>query len=218
MELQNEEKLDGLQHRLDSELMVGMKSAVSLAMEKEYQRLMEQKEGRDIQHVFLTGMAFLYGYGMEQNISHGEELVQIAAEAGLPEAMEALGMLYDSGELTDRDYRKAAGWWDKLTNYWEDKFGEEYGEEEGVKVVRASRRAGEDWLQVDEYFDAKMSYYSMNTAALILYLVHSGERHHKELEESNINMGNMCKVEGKEEDAKIWYRSAQNLREDYDGQ
>lgn len=62
MELQNEEKPDDLQHRLDSELMAGMKSAVSLAMEKEYQGLMEQKEGRDIQHEYRSVDTMPYAF------------------------------------------------------------------------------------------------------------------------------------------------------------
>ena len=70
------------------------------------------------EHNFLMGLAYLEGIDVEVDIERGIALVTAAAEAGLPEAMEKLYYMFDSGDCVVVDYQRALYWALQLANHF----------------------------------------------------------------------------------------------------
>ena len=64
----------------------------------------------DPQHNFLIGLAYLDGIDVEVNSGRALELISGAAEAGVPEAMQQLVVMYETGKGVARDYRQGIEW------------------------------------------------------------------------------------------------------------
>ncbi len=67
-----------------------------------------QKE--DPEHLFLIGLAYLSGIGVERNPHLAIELIEQAAGCGLPGAMSKAAQIYHVGDGADRDIHKAVAW------------------------------------------------------------------------------------------------------------
>lgn len=72
------------------------------------------RQHSDPTHTFLIGIAYLSGVDVEVNHARAAALITEAAEAGLPEALEKLVSMYQTGEGVQRDYRTAVRWQRKL--------------------------------------------------------------------------------------------------------
>ncbi|MBQ3489415.1 MAG: toll/interleukin-1 receptor domain-containing protein, partial [Clostridia bacterium] len=79
----------------------------------------------DPEHNFLIGLAYLDGIDVEKNTERGIELITMAAEANLLEAMEKLFEMYREGKGIQVDYCKAAYWAERIWQYYKEKYGEE---------------------------------------------------------------------------------------------
>ena len=79
----------------------------------------------DPEHNFLIGLAYLDGIDVEVDVERGVALITSAAEAELPEAMEKLYYMYDSGDRVHLDYSVALKWATGLANYYVREFGED---------------------------------------------------------------------------------------------
>ena len=80
----------------------------------------------DPEHNFLIGLAYLDGIDVEKNTERGIELITMAAEANLLEAMKKLYNMYYEGKGVQVDYRKAAKWAERIWQYYKEKYGEEH--------------------------------------------------------------------------------------------
>ena len=65
------------------------------------------------EHSFFIGLAYLGGIDVEVDHERALFLIRSAAEAGLPEAMEKLIRMYETGEGVARDYQAAIAWREK---------------------------------------------------------------------------------------------------------
>lgn len=81
-------------------------------------------ESNSPEHNFLIGLAYLEGIDVEVNRDRGIELITMAAESGLLEAMKKLRDMYIDGIGMNVDYKKAIKWSDAVYNYNKDNFGE----------------------------------------------------------------------------------------------
>ena len=88
------------------------------------QRIAISANNNDPEHNFLIGLAYLEGIDVEVNRDRGVQLITLAAEAELLEAMNKLYMMYDQGEYVQLDYKKACVWAEKIATYCEKKYGE----------------------------------------------------------------------------------------------
>ncbi|MBQ3489746.1 MAG: tetratricopeptide repeat protein, partial [Clostridia bacterium] len=79
----------------------------------------------DPEHNFLIGLAYLDGIDVEKNTERGIELITMAAEANLLEAMKKLYNMYNEGKGIQVDYRKAVLWAERIWQYYKEKYGEE---------------------------------------------------------------------------------------------
>ncbi len=78
------------------------------------------------EHNFLIGLAYLDGIDVEVDRPKAIELITMAAEAGLPEAMKKLYNMYNEGIGVQLDYRKAVIWAKAIADYHIQKYGEEH--------------------------------------------------------------------------------------------
>ncbi len=88
-------------------------------------KIAKTENDQDPEHNFLIGLAYLDGIDVEVDVERGIELITMAAEADLPEAMEKLYTMYDSGDRVRLDYSKALKWAERLANYYVREFGED---------------------------------------------------------------------------------------------
>lgn len=68
----------------------------------------------DTEHNFLIGLAYLEGLDVETNRLLGFELVEEAANAGLPEAIRRLTVMFSKGIFVPKSIKKAIEWGEKL--------------------------------------------------------------------------------------------------------
>ncbi|MBR3593552.1 MAG: tetratricopeptide repeat protein [Clostridia bacterium] len=66
------------------------------------------------EHNYFIGLAYLNGIDVEVDRARALELITMAAEADLPEAIKKLYGMYSSGAGVKRDYNKALYWIEKL--------------------------------------------------------------------------------------------------------
>ena len=86
------------------------------------------ENNEDPEHNFLIGLAYLEGIDVEVNREKGLELVTMAGEAELPEAMEKLYDMYYNGQYVALDYKEAVYWAEKNYDYRKRTLGEEHPE------------------------------------------------------------------------------------------
>ena len=82
------------------------------------------ENNEDPEHNFLVGLAYLDGIDVEKNTERGIELITMAAEANLLEAMVKLYEIYDTGSGAQVDYHKAAIWAERIVQYNQTRYGE----------------------------------------------------------------------------------------------
>ena len=70
------------------------------------------------EHVYLIGLAYLGGVDVEKDTETAVRLIMGAADRGLPEAIEKLADMYQSGDGVKRDYETSAAWQEKLVDIY----------------------------------------------------------------------------------------------------
>ena len=106
-------------------------------------RAARETEGTTPEHKYLMGLAYLGGIDVEVDHERAVRLIQSAAEAGLPEAMERLVTMYRNGEAVDMDYQAAIQWQERLVDVRRAEYQETHGEDELQNVLEALHYLGE---------------------------------------------------------------------------
>lgn len=78
------------------------------------------------EHNYLIGLAYLNGIDVEVNTERGLNLIKLAAESELPEAMEKLADMYHNGIAVQRNYKTELFWRKALYDYYKKHLGEEH--------------------------------------------------------------------------------------------
>ena len=86
------------------------------------QRIAISANNDDPEHNFLIGLAYLEGIDVEVNRDRGIEMITIAAEANLPEAMEKLYDIYRE----NLSFGSEIEWAERIVDYYSDRYGEEH--------------------------------------------------------------------------------------------
>lgn len=87
--------------------------------------LVVQENRDDPEHIYLVGLAYLFGVDVEINKERGVRMITAAADADLPEAAERLREMYRDGVGVDLDYQQALRWARKAYGYYYRVNGEE---------------------------------------------------------------------------------------------
>ncbi|MCD8115656.1 MAG: TIR domain-containing protein [Oscillospiraceae bacterium] len=189
--------------------------ALSHALMEKLRTLAIAENDEDPKHLFFIGLAYLCGIDVEVDRPRGAGLIQAAANADLPEAMEKLSQMYRNGEGVKRNYETSARWLEKLANHWEKRFTKSHSKRDGDKMASSYQKAGYAWREMGRPIPAKRAYQKLLTAT---------EQMIKRFGESSIRqinlsisyecMGSVCEMEdGGLPEAGEWYKKCVALRE-----
>ena len=112
-------------------------------LQEKLSRAARETEGTPPEHKYLMGLAYLGGIDVEVDHERAVRLIQSAAEADLPEAMERLVTMYRNGEAVERDYQAAIQWQERLVDVRRAAYQETQGEDELWDVLEALNYLGE---------------------------------------------------------------------------
>ena len=110
------------------------------------------------QHNFFIGLAYLNGIDVEVNRERALKLITASAEAELPEAMEKLVSMYNSGEGVERDYEKAVEWQKKLAEFYESQYRKSGNWFDSKNTIYAYWHLGNFQYALRKLNDAEISY------------------------------------------------------------
>ena len=85
-------------------------NALLSALQKKLQTVAASENDSDPAHRFLIGLAYLNGINVEVDDERAVMLIRSAAEADVPEAMEQLAIMYETGKGVTRDYHEGVSW------------------------------------------------------------------------------------------------------------
>ena len=123
------------------------------------------KNNDDPQHTFLIGLAYLDGIDVEVDSRKAEELITGAADEGLTVAMEKLVAMYHDGKGVERDYRRSAGWRERLVNALRAAWQESRKQADLRAYIQALWELGDAYWDLKDLEAAGNAYTEMKTAA-----------------------------------------------------
>ena len=126
-------------------------------------RAARETEGTPPEHKYLMGLAYLGGIDVEVDHERAVRLIQSAAEAGLPEAMERLVTMYRKGEAVERDYQAAIQWQEKLVDVRRAEYQEEKSVEKLLILSSAFQNLGDYNQEVGKLPEAKKIFNELRT-------------------------------------------------------
>ncbi len=124
----------------------------------------------DPEHNYLIGLAYLSGIDVERDAERAIGMIEGAAEAELPEAMEKMASVYRMGDGIERDHEKALAWQKRLVDYRKalyDSFG---SETDTHLYIRDLCRLAENTAALKRYEEARSLY------AELVSLCHTAEK------------------------------------------
>ncbi len=72
------------------------------------------------EHNYLIGLAYLNGIDVETDYEKAKDLIEGAAESGLPDAMLELASMYKTGKGVKQNHRKTIQWLEKAVDHFEE--------------------------------------------------------------------------------------------------
>ena len=100
-------------------------------------------------HKFLIGAAYLEGIDVEIDNEKALELIMEAAEAGIPEAIEYLVVMYETGKGIKTDPREGIKWRKKQIKLLRERYEAELSDDRAEELIRKLWDLGEIQLYVD---------------------------------------------------------------------
>lgn len=89
----------------------------------------------DPERLFLLGLAYLGGIGLEKNPEYALQFISTAGEANLPEAIERLVTMYHYGEAVERNISTAIDWQLRLIKYYQNLYEKTGARESGIHAA-----------------------------------------------------------------------------------
>ena len=168
---------------------------------------------KDPEHNFLIGLAYLDGIDVEVDAERSLELIKGAAEAGVPEAMEQLIMMYETGKGVARDYYEGVRWREKHVGYLRKAYEADPTGDRAVRLIISLRDLGDAQYELRMLDAAEAAYTEMYTLAE--QCVRSGEnRFRRYLSISCNKLGDTARAMGDLQEAKRYYEKSLAIREE----
>ena len=166
----------------------------------------------DPQHNFLIGLAYLDGIDVEVNSNRALELISGAAEAGVPEAMQQLVAMYETGKGVARDYRQGIEWRRNYVSVLREDFKKDSEGKTVDLLLHALLELGDAQFNISCLDEAKMAYDEMQSIAA--RLMDNGDvRYRRDLATSFDKLGNVAKAKGQMSEAREHYEKSLTIRE-----
>ena len=135
------------------------------------QALQEIFQGRvcridnDPLHVYLIGIAYLYGINVEVDHARAAALIEQAANARLPEAMEKLACMYRIGEGVAQNYFTGIEWLSRLCEELEREYGHQNSEQNALSYLYGLSLLCGAYTELEQYEKAEPTYRRYCSAA-----------------------------------------------------
>lgn len=178
------EKFDGLPDCISASKNTDFVSRLQSVIEK---ITLKENEGTS-EHKFFLGLAYLNGIDVEINFEIGISNIEVAAQDGLPEAMEKLTSIYRFGIGTTLDYDKAIYWQSHLVEVYFTQYNQNNSPENVESYSNSLYELGHIYeekndtnnaiaafIQLDEFYTAEEKYFSKSNfyckKIRVLYLI-----------------------------------------------
>ena len=149
----------------------------------------------DPEHNFLIGLAYLDGIDVEVDVERAVQLIKGAAEAGVPEAMEQLVTMYETGKGVGRDYFEGVRWREKHVGYLRKAYEADPTGDRAARLISSLWNLGDAQYALGILEAAKAAYAEMYTLAE--QCAGSGEnRYRRYLSVSCNNLGDTAAAQG----------------------
>ncbi len=102
-----------------------------------------RQNDHDPMHLYYIGLAYLAGIDVEKNPTRGVSLLERAAKAGVPDAMQKLIAVYEYGDGAPRDWERSLMWRERLADEYQARYEETKSEEDGLKLQKTLREWGQ---------------------------------------------------------------------------
>ena len=117
------------------------------------------------EHNYLIGLAYLGAIDVERDPARALSLIEGAAQAGLPEAMQKLSDMYRTGDGVEHDFAKAVDWQETLVAARRAAMEKDGTEESGRQALSALWNYGDLLRDSGWPARAQAAYQDMETAA-----------------------------------------------------
>ena len=159
----------------------------------------------DPEHNFFIGLAYLNGIDVETDHARALSLIESAANADLPEAMEKLVAMYQNGEGVPRSYETAVAWQRKLVAYRKHRYQTTLAEDDAQAYISAIWNLGDALYALRRIEKAKEAYTEMHTACEEMHARFATKRTHRNLSISYDRLGDIEMKLGNLNGAKALY-------------
>ena len=179
--------------------------ALFSALQKVLQTTGVSENDTDPGHCFLIGLAYLNGIDVEVDYERAVRLIRAAAEAGIPEAMEQLAAMYETGKGVARDYHEGVLWRRKYVDYLRLGYEEKPDTVDLEKYVFGLWKLGAALYALRLLDEAKAVYGKMLD---ISAKKKAGERSRRWFAVSNSKLGDIAIAQGRLEEAERRYEKS----------
>lgn len=131
--------------------------ALASALENHLSGLEKAKPG-GARHAYLIGLAYLYGIDVEVDRERATALIAGAAAEDLPEAVEKLVNMYETGDGVQRDLSRALYWQRQAVRILRKAYAERADRETGMRLIAALTAFGDLCLDMADADQAKKAY------------------------------------------------------------
>ena len=157
------------------------------------------------EHNYLIGMAYLDGICVEANADRALELIAGAAHEGVPEAMEQMVTMYETGKGVARDYHEGIWWRRVLAERLRSAYESEKTEENADRLLSHLFLLGIAQYNVRDLDAARETL--LEKLRLVQDLVDSGKsRYRRELAVCYKILGDIAVKAGQLNKARKWYQ------------
>lgn len=146
------------------------------------------------EHNFLIGLAYLNGIDVEKEPERAVKLIEGAAEAGIPEAMSQMAVMYHDGIGVKRDYNKSIEWRERKVEKLRSGGDEDLLCEE-LMGLGDEYRENKNLEKAESAYQETIPYYSK-------------EKREAELSVIYARLGDVAEARGDLSGAEDWYKRA----------
>ena len=160
------------------------------------------------EHDYLIGLAYLGGIDVEVSPTRAVKLISSAADAGLPEAIERLALMYENGEAVERNYRAGALQRERLAEIrgrqWELSSTEHALEQylDALKGVAGAYQSMNDLSSAKKWISLHLSILEQTSTA------HAKGQHAHDIILDYVKLGSIYEERGLLCEALGWFESA----------
>ena len=160
----------------------------------------------DPKHTFFIGLAYLLGIDVEKNHKRALSLIVSAAKQGLPEAIEKLVSMYQTGDGVKRDYRIAISWQNRLVNIYCANFNREKEEYRAGLYLTAIGKLGDMYQDVGNLKAAEQEFHRLISETHVITVLYEWIRIFDFFSVGYNRLGDIAKINGNYDAAQEYYQ------------